>query len=117
MPEAFGSSRSWYAISLRRSQSLQFHHVGCLRSTVALRDFEFNRLTFFQGFEAVALDRREVNEHVVAFFYGNEAVAFLCVKPLNCSSQMKNLLKISPSVGEWSHYNRIYAKLQYVPGQ
>jgi hypothetical protein len=64
-----------------------------LRTTVALRDFELNRLAFFQGLEAIALDSGEVNEYVVAVLDGNESIPFFCVKPLNCSSQMKNLLK------------------------
>jgi hypothetical protein len=75
------------------SRDLQFHHVRCLRTTVALCDFELNRLAFFQGFEAVALDCREVNEYIVAVLYGDKTVAFFCVKPLNCTFQMKNLLK------------------------
>ncbi len=76
-----------------RSRDLQFNHVGSLRTAISLRNFEFDFLTFFQSFEAIALDCREVDEYVVAVFNGDKAVSFFCVKPFNCSSQMKNLLK------------------------
>lgn len=72
---------------------LQLNYVRSLRSTVALRNLEFDRLAFIQRLEAFALNRGEMNEYVVAVLYLNEAVAFLCVKPFNCSFQLNNLLK------------------------
>jgi len=63
-----------------------------------LSNIELNFLAFFQCFEAFALDRGEMNEYVVSTIDLNESVAFFCVKPFNCTFQVNNLLKISPSV-------------------
>jgi len=71
-----------------------------LRTTVALSDFELNGLAFVQSFESVALDCGEMYEYVFAAFYLNKAIAFLCVKPFNCTFQMNNLLKIIAIIDE-----------------
>ncbi|EGL16903.1 hypothetical protein HMPREF9413_0679 [Paenibacillus sp. HGF7] len=50
-----------------------------------MSDVELDALAFVKGLEAIALDRGEMDENVFAAFNFNEAEAFLCVKPLNCS--------------------------------
>lgn len=84
--------------------TLQLDNVSGLRSAVALRNVEFYGLAFVQRLEAVALDCGVMNEHVFAVLNLDEAVAFLCVKPLNCSFQCNNLLKMSAVFGGFLHY-------------
>src|SRR5690606_7417747 len=49
-----------------------------------LHDLELDFLSFFQGLEAVHLDRREMREEVFAAFIGrDEAEAFCIVEPLD----------------------------------
>lgn len=92
--------RLWFAMSSNKARNkfLQFDYVSCLWSAVSVGDFEFYFLTFVKSFESVALDCREVYEYVFAAFYGKETITFFCVKPFNCTFQMNNLLKISPSM-------------------
>ena len=54
-------------------QRLKFLHVGGLRTALALDDIEGDFLTLVESFVAVALDGREMNEDIVAFFASNES--------------------------------------------
>src|ERR1700759_4351596 len=58
------------------------HLVG-LRAPVALRDLELDPLSLFQAAVAIRLNRREVDEHVLATVYSNEAVSLVRVEPLD----------------------------------
>jgi len=60
-------------------------HVLGLQSFRTLLHFKLDLLPFVQRFVAIALDRREVHEHVLAGLPLDEAVAFGCVKPLHNS--------------------------------
>jgi len=42
----------------------------------------------------------EMHEYVFAAFNLDEAIAFFCVKPFNCTFQMNNLLKIIAIIDE-----------------
>src|SRR5438067_10211350 len=62
---------------------LGFGDVPCLRTLRAVDDLEFDRLTLFQGPEAVATDSGIVHEHVAATFALNETIALGVVEPLD----------------------------------
>jgi hypothetical protein len=62
---------------------LEPHYVGGLRAFGAALDGELHLLAFVQVAKTVASDGREVDEHVVAAFALNEAVALATVEPLN----------------------------------
>src|SRR5438552_2843035 len=62
---------------------LGFGDVPCLRTLRAVDDLEFDRLTLFQGPEAVATDSGIVHKHVAATFALNETVALGVVEPLD----------------------------------
>ena len=46
---------------------------------------ELNLLSFLQAAESIALNGREVNEHVLAVLAADETITFGVVKPLYCS--------------------------------
>src|ERR1700704_2918930 len=54
-----------------------------LRAPVALGDLELDPLTLFEGAVAIRLDRREVDEYVLATVDGDEAVSLVRVEPLD----------------------------------
>jgi hypothetical protein len=61
--------------------------VGSLLAFRALRDFELNFLTFFEGLETVHVDCGEVCEQVLAaIIRSDEAKAFGVIEPLNGTS-------------------------------
>src|SRR5580765_6474189 len=60
-------------------------YVRRLLALRAFHDVELYRLTFRQRAVAVADNRREVNEHVVAIRASDEAVALLVAEPLHRS--------------------------------
>src|SRR5207237_6744968 len=62
---------------------LGFGDVPRLRTLGAVDDLELDRLTLFQGPEAVATDCGVVNEHVAATLPFNETVALGVVEPLD----------------------------------
>src|SRR5918994_1381348 len=81
-----GSGRSARRRPRRRAGHcvvLGFGDVPCLRTLGAVDDFEFDRLTLFQGPEAVATDRGVVDEDVAATLALNEPVALGVVEPLD----------------------------------
>ena len=56
--------------------------IGSLLAFRTGRDIERNTLVFFQGFETVRLDRREMGENIFAAFIGSdESEALGIVKP------------------------------------
>jgi len=64
------------------SLELQRSYVSSCRAFLAVFDREFNFLTFFQRFETLVLDSREVYEHVfAAVSWGDKAETFLSVEP------------------------------------
>ena len=57
-------------------------NVRCLLPLGTARDVETNSLTFLQGLEALALNRGEVDEEILAaVFGGDEAEALRIVEP------------------------------------
>ena len=57
--------------------------VRSLETLRALCDFELDSFTLDQRLEAVALDRGEMDENVLATFLLDKAEALAVVKPLN----------------------------------
>ena len=58
--------------------------VGSLLAFRALRDFELNFLTFFEGLETVHVDCGEVSEQIfAAVIWSDEAKTFGIIEPLN----------------------------------
>ena len=74
-------------------KNLDGNDVLGLRSFLASCDGELNFLTISEGFEAIALDRTEVNEHVGSAFLLNKTEAFGFIEPLNgtCNCRHTNL--------------------------
>jgi hypothetical protein len=60
-----------------------FGDVAGLRALGAVNDLEFDRLAFFERAESVALDGREVYEHVTPALALDEAIPFGVVEPLD----------------------------------
>jgi hypothetical protein len=57
--------------------------IGSLLAFRALRDFELNFLTFFEGLETVHVDCGEVSEQIfAAVIWGDEAKTFGIIEPL-----------------------------------
>jgi hypothetical protein len=58
--------------------------VGSLLAFRALRDFELNFLTFFEGLKTVHVDCGEVREQIfAAVIWSDEAKTFGIIEPLN----------------------------------
>jgi hypothetical protein len=58
--------------------------VGSLLAFRALRDFELNFLTFFEGLKTVHVDCGEVSEQIfAAVIWSDEAKTFGIIEPLN----------------------------------
>src|SRR3974390_2513327 len=73
------------------------HLVG-LRAPVALRDFELDPLSLFEGAVAIRLDSREVDENVLATVDGDKAVSLVWVEPLDGAlSHSKQLPNYAPA--------------------
>lgn len=69
--------------------------VGSLLAFRALRDFELNFLTFFEGLETVHVDRGEVREQIfAAIIWSDEAKTFGIIEPLNSTCCHKELSKL-----------------------
>lgn len=67
-------------------RSLTCLDVGSLLAFRALRDFELNFLTFFEGLETVHVDCGEVSKQIfAAVIWGDEAKTFGIIEPLNCT--------------------------------
>ena len=60
-------------------------YVLRLKAFRAFRDIELYLLAFLQAAEAARLNRREMNEDVLAILPADEAKALRVVKPLYCS--------------------------------
>jgi hypothetical protein len=75
-------------------QKLASLNIGSLLAFRALRDFELNFLTFFQGLKTVHVDCGEVSEQIfTAVIWSDEAKAFGIIEPLNSTScHKKNFL-------------------------
>jgi hypothetical protein len=60
---------------------LELYNVGCFRAFRRVDNVELNLLAFGQRLKAAVLNVAEMNEHVAAFFTGNESKAFGIIKP------------------------------------
>lgn len=65
-------------------------YILCLGAFLAIRHIEFNLLAIGQGFEAIALNRAEVNEHIGAIFSLDKAESLRFVKPFNSTSCLRH---------------------------
>jgi hypothetical protein len=63
--------------------SLEPHYVSGLRAFGAALNGELHLVAFFQVSKTLALDGRIVDEHIVAAFALNEAIALSTAKPLD----------------------------------
>src|SRR4029077_18990101 len=84
----------------RATSGLRDHdHLVGLRAPVALRDLELDPLPLLEGAVAIRLDRREMDENVLATVDGDEAVSLVRVKPLDGalshSKQLPNCARAS----------------------
>jgi len=71
--------------------NLDRHYVSSRRAFGTVSDFKLYALTFSQSFETIALDCREVYEHVfAAIFRSNETESFGLIKPLNVTFNLRH---------------------------
>lgn len=63
------------------SESTQLSDIGCLRTLGTLDNFEFNSVSFIQGFVSLAYDCRVVHKYIWTVIPSNEAVAFRIIEP------------------------------------
>lgn len=70
----------------RTKESGDLCHVRGLRSLLSLHDFEFNFVTFGEGFETRATDCAEMHKHIGASLARNEAKSFSVVEPFDRTS-------------------------------
>jgi hypothetical protein len=83
----FKNSRLW------NGQDSELHHVGGLRSLLALGDIETDPLILREGPESPVLDGGVVDEQVGAtLIRRNETETLFCVEPLNSSLSHSNFL-------------------------
>src|SRR5690348_12272570 len=71
-----------FLVTLGAKGLQRLHGVG-LKALLALDDGEGHLLAFLQALEARALDRTEVDEHVLAVLAADEAEALGIVEPLD----------------------------------
>jgi hypothetical protein len=82
--------------------------VGSLLAFRALRDFELDLLTFFEGLEAVHLDCGKVGEQIfTAVIRSDKSEAFGIVEPLDGTCCHKSVFQIITN-----HTSRISKKLR-----
>jgi hypothetical protein len=62
---------------------LELHDIGRFGALGRVDNVELHLLAFGQRLEAAVLNVAEMNEHVAAFFTGNESKAFGIIEPLN----------------------------------
>ena len=62
---------------------LERTNVLSLFALLATADVELDALTLLERFEALALDGREVYEHVIALLTGDEAITLLLIEELH----------------------------------
>src|SRR5262245_36125519 len=74
--------------------------VAGLRSLRTVDDLEFDLLAFLERPEPRALDRGEVNEHVVPAFAFDESIALGVVKPLDLAGDAHSLPALRKRGGE-----------------
>jgi hypothetical protein len=70
--------RACKGVSIR----LELYNIGCFGAFGRVDDVELNLLAFSQRLKAAVLNVAEMNEHIAAFFTGNEAKAFGIIEPL-----------------------------------
>jgi hypothetical protein len=58
-------------------------YIGSIRAFGALRDFEFNLISLFQGFEPLPLNGRVMDEYILGTFHFNKPKALLIAEPLD----------------------------------
>src|ERR1700746_2964525 len=73
--------RAGLLVSSERSANLG--DVGCLRSFLALNDFEFHFVSFGERLEPTAADRAEMHEDVRSSLSGDEAKSLGVVEPFD----------------------------------
>jgi hypothetical protein len=79
-PEKRGLSKN------NSNQRLGSLDIGSLLAFWALRDFELNFLTFFEGLESVHVDCGKVSEQIfTTIIWSDKAETFRIVEPLNCT--------------------------------
>jgi hypothetical protein len=64
------------------SPGLELYNVGCFGAFGRVDNVELNLLAFSQRLKAAVLNVAEMNEHIAAFFTGNESKAFGIIEPL-----------------------------------
>src|ERR1700756_5292840 len=90
----------WSRVKPGATSELRDHdHLVGLRAPVALRDLELDPLSLFEGAVAIRLDRREMDENVLATVDGDKAVSLVRVEPLDGalshSKQLPNYARAS----------------------
>jgi hypothetical protein len=64
-------------------RELGFHYVFSDQAALVFLDIECDLVTLGEGFEPGHGDGREMHEHILAVFLGDETIALTLVKPFN----------------------------------
>jgi len=58
-----------------------YDNVGCLWALRTVGNLELYLIAFIEGFKAISLNGRKVNEDIISVVSGNEPIALLLIKP------------------------------------
>ena len=92
MCELTGPVTGSKSVALRKQAGRQSHlgHFFGLRSFRALRHFELDFLSLFEGLEAIALNGAVVNKDVGRAWLLNETITLRVVKPLDLTAYARH---------------------------
>src|SRR4029453_1202866 len=85
----------------RSEDSAGLCDVAGLRALWAVNDLELDRLALLEGWDPVALDRREVDEHVTAAVTFDETVTLGVVEPLDLTCDTHRTFPALQWRGAW----------------
>ena len=93
--------------------TLDWSYVFSLGTFLAISDVELNLLAISQSFEAVALNRAEMYEHIGAIFTLDKAKSFGFVEPLYCTICLRHTVYL---YSERHHYVQVPSHLVFIYG-
>ena len=70
-----------------KAELLRFDYVRCLRSFLALGDFELDLVTLLKTLVSLRTNRTIVNEYVRPIRATDEPISFRVVEPFHCAFQ------------------------------
>jgi hypothetical protein len=81
-----------------------FSYVSSLRTFLALRDLEFNLITFLEAFVTFRDDRAVMHKNIGSILSPDETVTLSVIEPLNCTFHTFHLRALSVQARVVSRY-------------